>query len=58
MMVDLNIPHLSRISQTENVAATQPYAIPDEHKIDHPKPAGDETRFNLMYGYMWGKLSD
>ena len=32
-----------------------PYTIPEEHKIDHPKPSS-ESRFNLEHGFLWGKI--
>lgn len=33
------------------------YCIPEEHRIGH-KDGEDESRVNLAYGYMWGRISD
>jgi hypothetical protein len=35
----------------------QPWHIPEEHRIGHPKPSSD-SRFNLIHGFMWGRHDD
>lgn len=34
-----------------------PPIIPDEHKIGQTSGEG-ESRINLIYGYLWGKIKD
>ncbi len=34
-----------------------PYMVPEEHKIGR-EGCEDESRTNLLYGYLWGKIKD